>query len=278
MKLSFLLTAAAAAAILCLPGCGSTDSKGETMSSPTPQLQAEKLQSLSRKKIFFAHQSVGGNIISGIRDVSMKLNVSGIDIVETRGAGAFTKPVFAHARAGANTHPFSKLEDFEKIMASGVGNSADIAFLKFCYVDITDKMDVGKVFAEYVKTMDRLRQRYPKTTFVHVTVPLMTTKGGLKTKIKVLTGKGDLWEYRDNVRRNEFNALLLERYKGKEPVFDLAEAEATTPDGKLTTFSAGGKTYLSLYPPYSDDGGHLNTLGREKVAARLLALLADLPR
>lgn len=262
----------------CLIDYNSAYSKGEKMPEPSKlQLQVNELQSLSRKKIFFAHQSVGVNIINGIQDILSKHNVPEFRIVETVNVDDFVQPLFAHTKVGANTKPLSKLEEFERIMASGIGDKVDIAFVKFCYVDITEKTDIKEIFTQYVKTMERLRINHPETTFVHVTVPLKTTPAGIKTKIKLLTGMGDLWEYRDNIKRNEFNALILERYKAKEPVFDLAKAEATTMDGKLVTFSVQGKEWLSLYPSYSNDGGHLNIIGREIVAFRLVEFLASLP-
>ena len=81
-----------------------------------------------------------------------------------------------------------------------------------------------------------------------------------------MDGKTDLWEYNDNIKRNAYNALLRETYQGKEPVFDIAAIEATTQDGQPVSFSLKGQTYYSLNPAYTPDGGHLNEVGRTKVA------------
>lgn len=252
--------------------------EGRMIEYTESQMHANAFKAIYQKKIFFAHQSVGVNIIDGIQDILTKHSMPAIRIEETVNSDDFVQPLFAHAKVGANTKPLSKLEEFERIMASGIGNKVDIAFVKFCYVDITDKTDINEIFIRYVKTMERLRENHPKTTFVHFTVPLNTTQATLKTKIKLLTGIGDLWEYRDNIRRNEYNALILGHYKGKEPVFDLAKMEATTVDGKLDTFSVQGEKWLSLNPAFSDDGGHLNSTGRKIIGLRLLEFLDTLPQ
>ncbi len=102
------------------------------------------------------------------------------------------------------------------------------------------------------------------------------TKTSIKTWIKKIIGKKDIWEYDDNIKRNQYNQLLKEYYEGKEPVFDLAKIESTYPDGKRCTFEKDGKTYYSLVSEYTSDGGHLNEKGRKIVAEKLLVFLANL--
>jgi hypothetical protein len=161
-------------------------------------------------------------------------------------------------------------------MDAGIGGSADVAFFKFCFVDIGADTDVNKVFDHYKNTMSRLKTKYPGTTFVHVTVPLGTTIESWKTRIKVLMGKTEIWEYDANIRKNEFNNLLRGNYAGREPVFDLAGFESTYPDGKRSTFTKNGTSYYDLAPEYTYDDGHLNEKGRKWVAEQLLMFLADL--
>ena len=62
----------------------------------------------------------------------------------------------------------------------------------------------------------------------------------------------------------------------KEPVYDLARMESTFADGKRSSFTKDGKTYHSLVPDYTRDGGHLNETGREIAAEQLLILMAGL--
>ena len=160
-------------------------------------------------------------------------------------------------------------------MERGMGDGVDIALLKFCFVDVTGKTDVEGLVAEYGSTINTLKKRYPKVTYVHITVPLMTVQTGPKAWIKKLIGR-PIDGYEDNIGRGGYNRRLRSEYGTKDPLFDLAALESTFPDGRRCTFSAGGKAYEALVPEYTDDGGHLNQKGRRWVAERFLVFLANL--
>lgn len=265
-------------AICQLTACSPAETKGTEMkpaAAPPPSGQSALAQ-MAGKKVFFGHQSVGVNILDGIEDLSKAAAIR-LNIIETSDAKAFDNPVFAHARVGKNAHPSSKLSDFEGKLSAGIGQRVDIALFKFCYVDITAKTEVGKLFKEYEETMSRIEQRYPKMVIIHVTVPLRTVERGVKARIKQLAGIEQPADYADNIKRNQFNTLLRGRYLGKEPIFDLATLEATAPDGSVETFSVAGRSYQALFPGYSDDGGHLAPLGRKMAAQGLLMTLSALP-
>lgn len=263
--------------ILLLTACGKSETEKIMLNAEEKKTAEKTLERLSGAKIFFGHQSVGFNIIDGLNDISSQLPEKKLNIVETSNPADFGKPVFAHAKVGTNGDPSSKLADFGRIMASGVGEKVDIAFFKFCYVDITAKSDVDAIFSEYSEKMSELKAKYPKVTFVHVTVPLMVIDRGFKARIKALLGRADQTVLQDNAKRNAFNALLLKKYKGQEPVFDLASLEATTPEGTMKSFEFGGNRYIALYPGYTFDGGHLNSRGRQRIAEELLSMLSSLP-
>ncbi len=53
---------------------------------------AAQLQKVLGMRLFFGHQSVGYNIIEGIRDVFKEKGIEGLAIVETRALPADTKP------------------------------------------------------------------------------------------------------------------------------------------------------------------------------------------
>jgi len=239
-------------------------------------VQASSWERLTAKRIFFAHQSVGSNIMEGVADLVKSSPQIRLHVVETTDAGNLEEPAFAHARLGQNLDPYSKIRAFSGVMEEGIGDRVDVAFFKFCYLDIHAKTDVEKVFAEYRDTLSRLKDRYPRTTFLHVTVPLCVTRTTWKTGLKKLMGKKEMWEFDDNGQRNAFNERLLKEYQGKEPVFDLARAESTHPDGRRASFKKGGQRYFSLVPEYTRDGGHLNEAGRTRVAEQLLILLAEM--
>jgi hypothetical protein len=231
---------------------------------------------LSEKKLYFGHQSVGFNITDGIRDVMKENPQIKLNIVETSNPSEFNIPLFAHSRVGKNMDPKSKIDAFAIFVEKGIGGKADVAFFKFCYVDVTARTDVDQVFQDYKNTLSHLNKQYPKTGFIHMTVPLTLTKKTFKTWIKILIGKKEIWEYDDNIKRNQFNESIRKEYDGKEPVFDLAKIESTFPDRTRSSFTKDGKTYYSLVTEYTHDGGHLNKKGRKIVAEQLLILLAGL--
>lgn len=229
---------------------------------------------LASKKIFFGHQSVGGNIIDGMKDLMKQDPALKLKIKETADKAAFNAPVFAHARVGKNTRPLTKIEDFARQMDSGVGNAAEIAFFKFCYVDIDSGTDVNALFSRYKETIEALKKKYPKTMIVHVTVPLTVIQSGPKALLKRVLGKPI--GYEANAKRHQYNELLKSEYASSEPIFDLALAEATTADGKIVRHNYNGQSILALAPEHTDDGDHLNVNGRSLVARRLIEFLSGL--
>jgi hypothetical protein len=147
--------------------------------------------------------------------------------------------------------------------------------MKLCFVDVRSDSNVKDLFANYRDTARKLKGKYPKVAFVHITVPLTSRQTGAKVWIKKIIGR-PIGGYEENVKRNEFNDLLRAEYAGKEPLFDLAAVESTYPGGKRELFTKEGKSYLSLVPLFTDDGGHLNKTGRGIAAEQLLVFLARL--
>ena len=133
-------------------------------------------------------------------------------------------------------------------MEQGIWNNVNIAFFKFCFADIKAETAIQEIFSDYNFVMSKLKAQFPETTFIHITVPLQTTKTTLKTWVKKLTRKEFIWEYDHNVARNEFNELLRKKYQGKEPVFDLAKIESTLSDGTESSFTRNRKIYNLKLP------------------------------
>jgi hypothetical protein len=231
---------------------------------------------LASEKFYFGHQSVGYDIVNGVDDL-VKLDPKiGLRVVETSDASAFDKPLFAHSKNGVNKQPDVKIEAFERTLDGALGGRVDVAFYKFCYVDVTPETDVEKLFETYRASMGRLRDRFPATTFIHITSPVTVVESGPKAWAKRVLGRPLAGE-EANVARTRFNQLMKTAYHGKEPVFDLATIEATHPDGKPSSFEWKGSTYPKLIAGFSYDGRHLNASGRQWVAAHLLRFLAELP-
>jgi hypothetical protein len=230
------------------------------------------LGALSSGKTFFGHQSVGWNIIEGLEDLSSLKGESSLHIVETRSASGISGPGFYHASVGKNADPVSKLRDFEAILRGGVGRSVDVAFIKLCYVDIDERTDIAALFAAYHDTMSRLQAGFPDLTLVHFTVPLTVDESGIKVLIKRLIGR-KVAGHADNEKKEAFNRRIRAEYTGKASVFDLALVEASGEDGLATGYSVDGIEHYALRREYSSDGGHLNSRGRRRAAAYLLAEL-----
>jgi hypothetical protein len=246
--------------------------------NPFPSIKdipASSWEKLSQKKIYFGHQSVGFNIIDGIKDVMKENPQIKLNIIETSDPADFNEAIFAHSRVGKNQDPASKVNEFVTFMGKGIGDKADVAVLKFCYVDFLPSSNVENIFNYYDRSISQLKSRYPGITLIHFTTPLTSIQTGPKAWIKKIIGR-PIDGIDDNIKRHEYNKMLLKKYGGKEPIFDLTGIESTFPDGRRSSFIKDGKTYYSLVPGYTNDGGHLNEKGRKIVAEQLLILLANI--
>lgn len=202
----------------------------------------EDLKTIQGKRIFFGHQSVGANVLEGVRE-----------IVAANGGG----PRIDDSLIGTNGDPESKCEDFARKLESRAANT-DIALMKFCYIDFDRSTDVPKIFDRYAATIDSLQAKYMGIVFVPVTAPLTTRPAGWKLALKKALGRSD--EATEiNAKRIQFNRLLTERYAGR-PIFDLAQVES--------------RNGTHLLDEYSEDGGHLNEAGRRAAASALIHTLA----
>ena len=241
----------------------------------TTELEAD-LEAVREARIFFNHQSVGGNILDGLRSLSQRAPEGTLRIVTVDEAPPGNEPAFVHAMGGENRRPESKLEAFASLLRSGQGPAAEIAMMKFCYIDINPGTDVMALLDDYSTTIGALRAEFPETTFVHVSVPLGAHGKGTKDRLYRLIGR-DVWSDGSNAKRNEYNELLAERFPD-EPIFDLAMLESTWPDGRRETFNHEGRRTFAMVPAYTNDGGHLNAVGRERAAASLVRLMARVLR
>ena len=181
--------------ILAITGCNHTTAEESHDMTAIQEIKISDAtwKKLAGKKIFFGRQSVGFNIIDGIKDLMQNAPEDyRLNIIELSGPKKLDAPGFYHARVGSNVDPVSKIDDFARQMDAGLGNTVDIAFFKFCFVDIGPHTDIEKVFKHYQETMARLEKQYPNTRFVHFTVPLATTMTSWKTKFKVLLKKKEI--------------------------------------------------------------------------------------
>lgn len=232
------------------------------------------LRRVAEKTIFFGHQSVGWNIIAGIEDTLKEQPEVNLAIRQAEGLEKGQGPALVHAEVGQNFDPLSKLRTFDRLVRNGIGGQADIACFKFCYVDFDKHTNLDQLFAAYRQTMADLSAAYPQTTFAYVTTPLMAPEQGVKAALKSLLGRNDA--ALANLKRHQFNELMRREYADSGALFDLAATEASDGHGKTCTITVNNQTTPCLIAEYTDDGGHLNSLGRKIVAERFLGFLASL--
>jgi lysophospholipase L1-like esterase len=268
-----------AVTMLALLGCGEANHEDKVMASTAPISSAE-WQALAGKRVLFGHQSVGNNILEGIRDLIATQPQVKLDIVRVKGPEDFVQPILGHTEVGHNIDPTSKIDDFVKLMETGIGDKVNIALMKFCYVDVSENTDVAKLFKEYKKMITYLKSRYPGTTFAHITVPLVANQEGIKIWAKELAkkivGRPGRPDIALNAKRNEFNEMLIHEYENHDPIFDLAQLESTAPNGERVSDYSDGLKFYSMFPGYTEDGGHLNEQGRRIVAKEFVRFLASL--
>lgn len=238
----------------------------------TPAIDTVALSLLQHKRIYFGHQSVGANIIEGIRGLCHS-NQLELNIVESSQPQAYSAPVFGHSRIGRNHEPRSKIDGFAEILNAGLGNRVDMALFKFCYVDVTDSSDVTGLFDYYNSVMTQLASAYPHTRFIHVTMPVTVMPSLVRRIIGGLQRQRNRVAY-DNLARADFNRLVIQAYAGRQPIFDLAAAQSTTASGRVLRHSLHGREFSTLVPAYSSDGRHLSETGRRVVASEFLKYLA----
>lgn len=222
---------------------------------------------LKDKRIYFGHQSVGNDIISGIEQIKKEKDGFEINIIDLNESIELPSTFFAHSNIGENENPNSKCDAFSTVL-NNYGESFDIALMKFCYIDINRDSDVNEMFKYYKKTMDSLSTNYPNIKFLHLTSPLRSNPRGVGVWIREILGRQNNIKL-DNIKRNEYNELIRQDFPEME-IFDLAEIQSTYPNGRRESFEQNGKNYYSLIEDYTYDGGHLSEIGSKWVASKMI--------
>jgi hypothetical protein len=216
-----------------------------------PKVTAEKI---SKLKWYFAHASVGANMMDGVVDLhgmdKATYPFESISGSKTPPATTQTGAIYEHNRGNPGWK--AKFDQFEAYVSNGWHYpTINLAMNKLCYID------QHASFKYYLHSMTNLEAAFPETVFVYTTMPLMTDADS------------------DNFLRNAFNDRLREwtRQNGRV-LFDIADIETHDPNGKPCTFQYRNKTYQKLCDSYTKDGGHLNEAGRQLVAKGFSALAA----
>ncbi len=263
---------------LVLTSCTKEDNNKNTQQkmNQIKNVPQEKWDQLSKKRIYFGHQSVGYNMVDGIESIlkeNPKIEVKVIEGDVDKITSSY-KSFFLHSTNGKNTDPKSKIDDFCNKLDNGLGDKIDIAGFKFCYIDFNKSTNVKEVFQHYKTRMNKITKNNPDVKFIHYTVPLTSIQSGAKAFIKKILGKEI--GIQDNQARQQFNDLLLNEFKD-QPIFNLAKFESTYPDGKREYIEVNNKKVFSMIPTYTNDGGHLSEKGKYYIGEQFLFFLTELP-
>jgi len=262
------------AQVLLLGACGDTSETAQQEIDRTMLAPATKTEitAAAAKRVLFAHQSVGGDILDGANAIAADAGVS-LNFVEARNAVATGGGIY-HFKVGTNGNPLGKLEDYQALLAQTPPASFDVAMIKLCYIDFNRGTDARRIASAYVQAVEDLQSRHPQTRFVAVTTPLTTIQSGPKAWMKRLLGKTPAG-YVENARREEFNAVLRGKF-GTDRLFDVAKLESQ--GGAVpVVFDYEGRHFDALDPALSSDGGHLNDAGKRVVGSAFVKFLATLP-
>lgn len=243
---------------------------GDARDVSVPAPTREQADALATKRIVFAHQSVGWNILAGVPPVLAAASGNAASIVETRTAPS-QSAFLAHFVVGTNGDPLGKFADFAATVDSGFARRVDGAVMKLCYLDVVATTDVRAVFDAYESTMTALEAKHPDIAFFYTTAPL-TADHSVKGALKAVLGHDDLMGPADNVARERYNALVRERYAATNRLIDIAAVQSTLGDGP-TARSSGGQPYHVLNRTLASDAGHLNEHGSQLVAAEFVRVV-----
>lgn len=248
---------------------------GRVRAAPPPVVPTqEQLVSASSGRVFFAHQSVGRNILDSLPNVYTARGLAPPDVVESLNPQNQGSGYIQHTYIGENGAPLGKLEEFDAALRGGLAARVDVAILKFCYLDVREGDDAAAIFRAYEATMAALERDHPDVTLLYATVPLTTQRGPLG-KVRAFVGLGDSLGPEHNVVREQFNALIRKRYQGTARLFDIAAMQSTSADGQQVVRTRDGLEYVEMEESYASDPGHLNPEGASVAAGVLLALVAE---
>src|SRR5262249_25600299 len=84
-------------------------------------LNDQQISSLASRKILFGHQSVGTNILNGIRDMAATDARLKLNIVKSSHPESISGPAIVEFNVGENGNPQSKINAFNTVLEGGMG-------------------------------------------------------------------------------------------------------------------------------------------------------------
>jgi len=228
-------------------------------------------------KTFFAHQSVGENILTGLEELARqgRTDVCVLDLTRAHELPPIHPLAIIHERVGANREPLTKIAAFRDLLNAKQRPELDVALLKFCYVDIATQTEAETLWKHYEAAIEQLSTDQPGVRLVHCTAPLRSLPEGPYAWLRRALGHRHP-AIAGNRARDWFNRQLRARFGGGHDLFDLAAVQSRRPDGRPCYLMDGGNRVPSLAREWTYDGGHLNERGRTMAAAAFLEFLQTL--
>ena len=128
------------------------------------------------------------------------------------------------------------------------------------------------LFNAYRDTVETIQFEHPDVALVHTTIPLTTVESGFKGRTLRYLGRATRRE--EAVARHRYNELLRAEFGGVEPIFDIAQVQATSRDGTISAFTSDGGRIETLAADNTSDGTRLNPACRRAAAGVLLDVLS----
>lgn len=218
-------------------------------------LSQATINQVAQFRWFFAHASVGDNMMSGVTTLHAQ-DTSRYPIQRSSDDGAppsipAAATIYDYARG--NPDWSSKVSLFEDYASNGWRSPAvNIALNKFCWID--PFVDTNT----YLASMQTLEGQYSDTIFVYMTIPL--------------TG----YEDSENDARNNFNRTLRHFCTTHNRVlFDVADIQSHDTNGTAYTYATSNQLmYIGF--AVSEGDWHLNAVAQPWVARGFYALGAAL--
>ena len=208
-------------------------------------ITTDDLAKVSRTRVFFGHQSVGMNVLAASPASMRRMAGMASPTIEQDGTAAGQDGGFVdHAFIGREREAPAQDPGLRREDALGhrpAGRRGDDEALLCRHHE--PARTSSALFATYRKTVAALEQDFPKVTFVHVTVPLMTEQGLLSKLKSRLTGSSRYAAAQRTRPRERLNALIRREYAG-DHLFDLAAIESTAPDGSRACRHVPGAAVL----------------------------------
>lgn len=237
---------------------------GHVEASATPTLPMATMNAIGQQKWLFTHASVGGNMIDGMQALHDSDASRYPLVMETSGdwnsifdPPATTAPGTIYDAPRGNPGWETKFAMFDQAVRTQGWHAPKIgiAMDKLCFID----QDANPT--NYITSMTALERDHPGTVFVYTTMPLES-------------GPDADWS---NILRTDYNnAVRSHCQSGNHVLFDIADIESHDPSGNPVTFTNEGRIYQRMYAGYTDDGGHLDATGQQRVALGWYATAAAL--